>query len=166
MNRNALLYCLYMISNILIRAFSDRGRMAPRRRFSSLGRAFSTLSAMCSGCFPSAVPGRAEAFADGELQFDELRKQRIERIPGAHAGPDSVTGSDRRPGPDRRLCFSGAGLSVLAVRTRCSHQSRPFWVGPRAAAWPGQVRGVAAGPPTVSEFWKYMTYEHCTGFSF
>jgi hypothetical protein len=51
-----------MISSILIRAFSDRGRMAAQPRFSSSGRALSTFSTMCSGCFPSTAPGRPNVF--------------------------------------------------------------------------------------------------------
>ena len=53
---------LSMLSSILTRAFSDRRRMAPHPRFSFLGRACSTLSTMCSGCFHSTVTGKPNVF--------------------------------------------------------------------------------------------------------
>ena len=112
-----------MISGILTRAFADRRRMAPQPRFSSLGRAFSTFLTMCSGCFPSAAPGRPNVFGKTTTS-----QRTCGTVAAGSSGPNTafqtqgmILYSNGRNGSSRRAVHQQTNLPP--VQLGCQHRT-------------------------------------------
>ncbi len=76
------------LATVLKPCFADLGGMAPQPLSSYLGRAFSTCSTMCYGCFPSAATGRPNVFGKTSASPRPRAKQRlISKGGGAAAAP-------------------------------------------------------------------------------
>ena len=131
--RITLLQRLSMISSILTRAFSDRRWMAPHPLFSFLGRACSTFSTMCSGCFHSTVTGRPNVFGQtttspmtcGTLAASTSWMNIVSQMQGLSLHSVGSNGSSRRARSHQRQLVSPRRPRRPSILKRYFSMNRP-----------------------------------------